>query len=94
MYGTYLRLDVTVHDDWRAVVRAVSRKLNRRALRDPKRRAARKQFYREMLAYHRQAQEMVAHWAALIRPQSVHLSQPGPPARSAGRFAFSGGSNG
>lgn len=62
MYGTYLRLDINVHDGWRAVVRAASRKLNRQALRDPDRRAARKQFYREMLAYHRQAQEIVATW--------------------------------
>ena len=42
MYGTYLRLDITVHDGWRAVVRAASRKLTRRALHDPKHRAARK----------------------------------------------------
>lgn len=62
MYGTYLRLDITVHDGWRAVVRAGSRKLNRQALRDPNRRAAPKAFYRQMLAYHRQAQEIVAIW--------------------------------
>jgi len=62
MYGSYLRLDITVHDGWRAVVRAASRKLNRQALRDPNRRAARKAFYRQMLAYHRQAQEIVATW--------------------------------
>jgi hypothetical protein len=55
MYGTYLRLDITVHDGWRAVVRAASGKLNRQALRDPNSRAARKAFYRQMLAYHRQA---------------------------------------
>lgn len=62
MYGTYLRLDITVHDGWRAVVRAASRKLNGQALRDPQRRTARKAFYREMLTYHRQAQEIVATW--------------------------------
>lgn len=62
MYGTYLRLDITVHAGWREVVRAASRKLNQEALRDPKRRAARKAFYRQMLAYHRQAQEIVATW--------------------------------
>lgn len=56
MYGTYLRLDVTVHDSWRAVVRAAARKLTRPALRDPGWRAARKRFYREMHDYHRQAQ--------------------------------------
>jgi hypothetical protein len=26
MYGTYLRLDITVHDGWRAVVRGAARK--------------------------------------------------------------------
>ena len=48
MYGTYLRLDVTVHHGWRAVVRAASRKLNRQALRDPNRRAARKEISAEI----------------------------------------------
>jgi hypothetical protein len=62
MYGTYLRLDITVHDGWRAVIRAASRKLTRQALRDPKHRAARKRFYRQMLDYHCQAQEIVTTW--------------------------------
>jgi hypothetical protein len=62
MYGTYLRLDITVHDGWRAVVRAASRKLNRQARRNPERRAARKAFYRQMLDHHREAQEIVAIW--------------------------------
>jgi hypothetical protein len=62
MYSTYLRLDITVHDNWRAVVRAASRKLNRQALRDPNRRTARKEFYRQMLDYHRQAQNIVLTW--------------------------------
>ena len=62
MYGTYLRLDITVHDGRRAVVRAASRKLTRQALRDPKHRAARKRFYRQMLDYHRQSQEIVTTW--------------------------------
>jgi hypothetical protein len=62
MYGTYLRLDITVHDGWRAVVRAASRKLTRQSLCDPNRRTARKAFYRQMLAYHRQAQQIVATW--------------------------------
>lgn len=62
MYGAYLRLDITAHDGWRAVVRAASRKLTRQALRDPKRRTARKQFYRQMLDYHRQAQTVVWTW--------------------------------
>lgn len=58
MYGTYLRLDITVH----AVVRAASRKLTRLALCDPKHRAARKRFYRQMLDYHCQAQDPVLTW--------------------------------
>ncbi len=62
MYGTYLWLDITVHDGWRAVVRAASRKLTRQALRNPKHRAARKRFYRQMLDYHRQSQEIVTTW--------------------------------
>jgi conjugal transfer/entry exclusion protein len=62
MYGTYLRLDIAVHDSWRAVVRAAARKLTRQALRDPRCRAARKRFYRGMLDYHRQEQEIVATW--------------------------------
>ena len=62
MYGTYLRLDVTVHDSWRTVIRAASCKLSRKARRDPAQRAARKQFYRAMLNFHRHAQELVRHW--------------------------------
>jgi hypothetical protein len=62
MYGTYLRLDITVHDGWRAVIRAASRKLTRQARRDLKRRAARKRFYCEMLDYHRQEQDIVRTW--------------------------------
>lgn len=62
MYGTYLRLDITVHDGWRAVVRAAARKLTRRALRDPKHRADRKRFYRWMIDHHRQAQTIVRTW--------------------------------
>ena len=62
MYGTYLRLDINVHDSWRTGIRAASRKLSRRARRDPAHRAARKQFYRAILNFHRQAQEVVRHW--------------------------------
>ena len=62
MYSTYLRLDITVHDGWRAVVRAAARKLTRPSRRNPNRRAARKTFYRQMLADHRQAQDIVATW--------------------------------
>jgi len=42
MYGTYLRLNVTVHDGWRTVVRAAAKKLTALARRDPARRLARR----------------------------------------------------
>ena len=44
MYGTYLRLDITVHDGWRTVVRAAARKLTPSARRDPAHREARHRF--------------------------------------------------
>ena len=62
MYGTYLRLDITVHDGWRAVIRAAARKLKPKARRDPAQRDARHRFYREMLDYHRDAQHLVRVW--------------------------------
>jgi len=62
MYGTYLRLNVTIHDGWRAVVRAAARKLTALARRDPARRTARHRFYRAMLAHHQEAQRLVQTW--------------------------------
>jgi hypothetical protein len=62
MYGTYLRLDVAVHDSWRIVIRAAARKLTRSALRDSRCRKARHRFYREMLRHHRDAQRLVRAW--------------------------------
>ena len=62
MYGTYSRLDITVHDGWRTVGRAAVRKLTRRALCDRWHRAARKRFYRHVLDHHRQAQHLVLTW--------------------------------
>jgi hypothetical protein len=62
MYCTYLRLDITVQDGWRAVARAAARKLTPAVRADPRLRAARHRFYQQMRAYHRQAQEVVAHW--------------------------------
>ena len=61
-YGTYLRLDITVHDSWRAVVRAAAKKLTAEARHDPARREARHRFYRQMLDYHREAQKIVSYW--------------------------------
>jgi hypothetical protein len=62
MYATYLRLDITVHDGWRAVVRAAARKLTPRARRDAVHRDARHRFYRQMLAHHQEAQRLVWTW--------------------------------
>ena len=62
MYGAYLRLDITVHDCWRTVVRAAAKKLTPRARRDPAHRQARHRFYREMLAHHQEARRLVRTW--------------------------------
>lgn len=62
MYGTYLRLGVTVGDNWCTVVRAAARKLAPHVRRNPAQREARHRFYRQMLTYHRRAQEIVWTW--------------------------------
>ena len=62
MYGTYLRLDMTVHDGWRAVIRAAAKKLTPHARRNPAQREARQRFYREMLAHHQETQHLVQTW--------------------------------
>lgn len=62
MYGTYLRLDVTVWASNRTVIRAARRKLARSARRDPAKRAARKRFYGEMLQHHASAQQLVTEF--------------------------------
>jgi hypothetical protein len=62
MYGTYLRPRIAVHDASRAVVRAAARKLTPHARGDPARRAARYRFYRQMLACHQAAQQLVRRW--------------------------------
>jgi hypothetical protein len=62
MFATYLRLDVTVHDNWRTVVRAAARKLKPRSRRNRAHRAARHAFYREVLAHHDAARRLVRTW--------------------------------
>jgi hypothetical protein len=62
MYGTYLRLNVTVWASKRRVIRAARSKLTRSAQRDPAKRDARKRFYREMLEHHASAQRLVAEF--------------------------------
>ena len=59
MYSVYLRLDITVHDGWRAVIRAAARRLTPRARRDPAQREARRRFYRQMLEHHQNARHLV-----------------------------------
>jgi hypothetical protein len=62
MYATYLRLDITVHDGWQAVIRAAAKKLAPHAHRCPAYRSARHRFYREMLVHHQAAQQLVRSW--------------------------------
>ncbi|WP_072386565.1 hypothetical protein [Hyphomicrobium sp. CS1BSMeth3] len=61
-YGTYLRLEITVHASWQTVVRAAARKLKPEARRDRAKRDIRHRFYRQMLDYHREAQAIVSYW--------------------------------
>ena len=60
--STYGRLNVTVHEGWRVVVRQAALKLKRAYRRDPANRSERKRFYRAMLAFHAQAQDVVRTW--------------------------------
>ncbi|MEJ1967059.1 MAG: hypothetical protein WDN03_00265 [Rhizomicrobium sp.] len=62
MYGTYLRLGITVHVGWRSVIRAAAGKLKPAVPHDPRHRDARHRFYRDMLAYHKDAQNLVRRW--------------------------------
>ena len=62
MSGTSLRLNITVHDSWRTVVRAAAHKLTPQCRRDPAKRPARHHFYRAMLAEHARAQQLVARF--------------------------------
>jgi hypothetical protein len=62
MSGTYPRLDITVHDSWRAVLRAAAHKLTPECRRDPAKRPARHHFYHAMLAEHVRAQQLVARF--------------------------------
>ena len=62
MFATYLRLDLSVHSNWRAVIRAAALKIDDKSRRDPAKRALRKQFYRKLLSFHRQAQDVVRVW--------------------------------
>ena len=60
--ATYGRLDVNVHESWRVLVRQAALKLKSAYRRDPTNRSERKRFYRAMLAFHAQAQDVVRTW--------------------------------
>ncbi|MGQ4274128.1 MULTISPECIES: hypothetical protein [Hyphomicrobiales] len=62
MYATYLRLDIFVWDSDRTVIRAARGRLARTARCDPAKRDARKQFYRDMLRHHADAQRLARHF--------------------------------
>jgi hypothetical protein len=62
MYGTYLRLGISVHASWRCVIRAAARKLKPSVRHARVHRDARHHFYREMLGYHRNDQDLVERW--------------------------------
>lgn len=63
MYGTYERLHVWVWASDEELIRAAWKKMTKKGRRDPKLREARKAFYREMLQYHHQAQELCKQFA-------------------------------
>ncbi len=62
MFGTYCRLHVHVWASSREVVKAASRKLKRRYRFARDAREARHKFYRQMLAYHRQQQDLCSDY--------------------------------
>ncbi|MBV1702881.1 MAG: hypothetical protein KGQ46_13790 [Hyphomicrobiales bacterium] len=62
MYGTYCRLNLNVSVSARAVIRASAQLIKVEARFARTTRAARHNFYRQMLDYHRGAQEMVRYW--------------------------------
>jgi len=53
---------IFLSEDRHAVVRAAARKLTPEARRDPAKRNERHRFYRQMLEFHREAQEIVSYW--------------------------------
>jgi hypothetical protein len=76
MYGTYLRLGISVHASWRCVIRAAALKLKPSVRLDRTHRDARHRFYREMLAYHRNDNDLVRRWR-LSRTTSRSILPPG-----------------
>jgi len=62
MFASYNRLNVSIYDSDRTVIRACRVMMNIGARRDRTRREARHSFYRSMLEYHRKALELAAQW--------------------------------
>lgn len=62
MYALYCRLNLHVHASDRSVIRAVRRKINPNALRDPHQREARKVIYRRLIEEHQKARDIVTHF--------------------------------
>jgi hypothetical protein len=60
--GTYHRLNVSVHASNRDVIRAARRKIRKSLRRNQSFRAARKDFYRRMIALHIEAQRLFRTW--------------------------------
>jgi hypothetical protein len=60
MFGTYQRLNVHVWASNREVIRATASKF--RDWRNPAEREARKHFYRVMLMYHKDEQDVCLKW--------------------------------
>lgn len=58
MFGTYCRLGVNVTDSDRVVIRQSLSKVHPKHRRNPAMREQRKQFYRIMLAHHRDARNL------------------------------------
>ena len=62
MYGTYTRLNLSVHASDLAVIRAARRKVARKHRTARAMREARHAFYRTMLQYHHDARAIVNDW--------------------------------
>lgn len=62
MYALYCRLNLHVHASNRSVIRAVRRRIDANALRDPHQRETRKVIYRRLIEEHRKAHDIVAHF--------------------------------
>ena len=79
MYGTYLRLDITVHDGWRTVVRAAAGKLTALARRDPMRRKARHRFIARCSRITKRRNASFEPGVSDVRHSAIAHPSPAPP---------------